>query len=183
MKTMDRREFIERVMRVSLVGAVGATALPGCASWLFWRSDTPATQRVTLDSTQMQTVASLQNIMLPAGSEFPSAQDVRALPYLLAALADPLVDSDVVTRIVSGSDQLDALSRASHALAFASLATREQEKQMRAFEQASGGRAFLDAVLTFTLEALLGDPVHGGNPNEVGWRAFAIEPGFPRPVA
>ena len=33
------------------------------------------------------------------------------------------------------------------------------------------------------VEAVLGDPVHGGNPDGVGWAWAGIEPGDPRPAS
>ena len=36
-------------------------------------------------------------------------------------------------------------------------------------------------ILTYLLQALLTDPVYGGNPNGVGWKWLHHQPGFPRP--
>jgi gluconate 2-dehydrogenase gamma chain len=45
------------------------------------------------------------------------------------------------------------------------------------------GRAWLSLLLYYIFEALLSDPVYGGNPGEIGWRWLEHQPGFPRPPA
>jgi hypothetical protein len=37
-------------------------------------------------------------------------------------------------------------------------------------------------MLAIILEAFFGDPVHGGNPDEVAWKWVGHTPGFPRPT-
>jgi len=37
-------------------------------------------------------------------------------------------------------------------------------------------------LLTYILEALLTDPVYGGNPNGIGWTWLQHQPGFPTPT-
>jgi len=38
-------------------------------------------------------------------------------------------------------------------------------------------------VLGYIFEALLVDPVYGGNPNGIGWKWLEHQPGLPRPTA
>ena len=42
---------------------------------------------------------------------------------------------------------------------------------------------WLSLLLTYLLEALLADPVYGGNPGGIGWQWLAHQPGFPTPPA
>jgi gluconate 2-dehydrogenase gamma chain len=37
-------------------------------------------------------------------------------------------------------------------------------------------------LLDYIMEALLTDPVYGGNPNSIGWQWLKHQPGFPRPT-
>jgi gluconate 2-dehydrogenase gamma chain len=41
----------------------------------------------------------------------------------------------------------------------------------------------LSLLLYYIFEALLSDPVYGGNPGGIGWQWLEHQPGFPRPPA
>ena len=49
------------------------------------------------------------------------------------------------------------------------------------FEDAWEDQLVLRVLLGFVLEAFLGDPVHGGNPEGIGWTWAEHRPGYPRP--
>ncbi len=51
-----------------------------------------------------------------------------------------------------------------------------------AFRDRPEGAGWIRVVLGYTLEAVLGDPVHGGNVGEAGWTWAGYEPGDPRPA-
>ena len=42
---------------------------------------------------------------------------------------------------------------------------------------------WLSTLITYTLEALLSDPLYGGNTNGIGWKWLGHDPGNPRPSA
>ena len=49
------------------------------------------------------------------------------------------------------------------------------------FEAREAGKGWLRTMIGYVLEAFFGDPVHGINPDEIGWRWAAHMPGTPRP--
>ena len=61
--------------------------------------------------------------------------------------------------------------------AFASLS---MAGSVRAYEKQGGGR-WLRELIHYILEALLSDPVYGGNPGGIGWRWLEHRPGYKRP--
>jgi gluconate 2-dehydrogenase gamma chain len=52
---------------------------------------------------------------------------------------------------------------------------------LREIEQSRAGRNWLSLLLTYLLEALLADPVYGGNPDGIGWTWLEHQPGYPAP--
>ena len=54
---------------------------------------------------------------------------------------------------------------------------------LRQIEQSNAGQNWLSLLLTYLLEALLADPVYGGNPDGIGWQWLEHQSGFPRPPA
>ncbi len=59
----------------------------------------------------------------------------------------------------------------------------QREALLRRIEQSRAGGNWLSLLLTYLLEALLADPVYGGNPDAIGWRWLEHQPGFPTPPA
>jgi gluconate 2-dehydrogenase gamma chain len=122
--------------------------------------------------------------MLPSGGPTdPGARDVNAIGYLDAVLADPDIESWPIRSIREGAGKLDEAARTRGAASFDLLAPAAMDDVLRSLEAIDGGVYFLERMLIFLLEALLGDPVHGGNPGGVGWRWANHKPGFPRPKA
>jgi gluconate 2-dehydrogenase gamma chain len=66
---------------------------------------------------------------------------------------------------------------------FAALKHDARERICRILQnEYNQGEAWLSTLISYTLEALLGDPVYGGNIDEAGWRWLDHVPGEPRPV-
>lgn len=168
----DRRGFL----RAAALAPVLATT--GCLRPFVVATPRDAPGR-SLTVEQRRTLQAVQEHMLPSAPGTPGAREVNATGYLDAALAteDFAGDRDLVKRAAS---DLDRLAREAGAASFAALDEGGRERALRAYERAGGGAA-LERVLSFTLEALLGDPVHGGNPDGVGWAWAGHRPGSPRP--
>ena len=61
------------------------------------------------------------------------------------------------------------------------LSTEKQNEILVKIEKSSFGESWLSLILYYLIEALLLDPVYGGNPNGIGWKWLEHQPGFPRP--
>jgi gluconate 2-dehydrogenase gamma chain len=65
---------------------------------------------------------------------------------------------------------------------FVNLLLEEKDQVFRIIEKSNWGYRWLSLNLLNIFEALLADPIYGGNPNEIGWRWLEHTPGFPRPT-
>ncbi len=129
---------------------------------------------------ELKTLAAAQDIILPSAPDSPGAKDVRAAAYLDAALSYG-AERGAGPRVRHGLLRLDELAAPHGVEAFWQLDRPQAEAILEAFIAAEEGWFVL--VLGFTLEALLGDPVHGGNPEGIGWSWLGHSPGWPRPEA
>jgi gluconate 2-dehydrogenase gamma chain len=171
MKRMDRRTFLARS-----AAAAASLGLAACAR------DRLPDDRGRLDAAQWRAIEAAQDRLLPSAPGAPGARDVRATAYLDAALAERDTRAAVRDRIRGGAARLDALARARGAADFAALPPAARDAVLADWFDTPEGDRWFDAVMPFTLEALLGDPVHGGNPEGIAWDWLGHRPGWPRPA-
>jgi gluconate 2-dehydrogenase gamma chain len=142
----------------------------------------PGEGRRALSEDEWATLEAALDRILPSEPDAPGAREVNAIGYLDAVLADEEVDAETRALVKDGAARLDELSRKRGAANFPALAREGQEALLRSFETDARGVEWLRKTIAFALEALLGDPVHGGNTDEVGWRWIGHRPGIPRPT-
>jgi len=125
---------------------------------------------------------------LPAVKRLPSKFGkgprswARAIEAFQAALADPDLDSETRTFVLSGVGWLDDLTQEGHGRPFADLDPALREDLLRSIVESGAGERWLSVLIGYTLEALLGDPLYGGNPGGIGWAWLDHDPGRPRPT-
>ena len=177
-KGLSRREFITRLAALgSLAAAYPAAALARLRS-----SAVAGSEAEWLDQEPWKTLAAVQQHLFPATEDSPGASDFKAIVYLRNSIENPAADGEDKTFIVNGVDWLNDLSRERYQRPFSAFDEAERETVLRLIEQSRAGRNWLSLLLTYLLEALLADPVYGGNPGGVGWKWLAHQPGFPTPA-
>lgn len=135
------------------------------------------------DQHTLTTLTQLQNHLFPADATSPGAKDINALPYLLSALQQPAVQADEKEFIRKGVEWLDDLSKTTFNKKFIALNTDKREQIVKTTANSDAGENWLSTILLYIFEALLADPVYGGNPDGIGWKWLQHQPGFPRPPA
>jgi gluconate 2-dehydrogenase gamma chain len=184
-----------RIDRRELLGGVAAGAGTATMMW-FWvegfgdprrrrrvRPTPPGDPPRTFTPDELATLAAAQDRLLPSEEGSPGARDVDAARYVDAVLAEPDVDPAFAVLVKDGARLLEERARARGAASFSLLAPEAQDAAIREFEATDAGVSWLRRTIYFTLEALLGDPVHGGNVGETGWWWLGHAPGSPRPTA
>ena len=177
MKSMDRRQFLA-------LSTLGASAALGACSSVPAFTRKPGTKTVDsgLSASQWQALIQVQHHLLPSEADAPGAKEVNADQYLNFVLTDADFDANERRFIATGLDELQGVCQRQHQQPFEALSDDDKERCLRAFEGTSNGYAWLSTVLNYLLEALLTDPLYGGNPEGIGWQWLEHTPGFPRPT-
>jgi len=128
------------------------------------------------------TLASVQEHLFPADETSPGAKDITALRFLKNMLNAPDTDSEEKQFILKGPGWLNDLSLKQHNKEFSQLDSETKEKILRQIETSKAGNRWLSLMMTYLVEALLSDPVYGGNNNQKGWQWLEHIPGFPTPT-
>lgn len=170
---LSRREFVS-------ILAAAAAAYP-LSSLAESRAKTPSPEN---HKEPWLTLSEVQQHLFPAETHSPAsigASDIHALEYLRGVMDAPDFEEDDRKLIKNGVSWLNDLAKQKHSKKFIQLDTDSKEKILRRIESSRAGTRWLSVLLTYLLEALLTDPVYGGNPNGIGWQWLQHQPGFPTP--
>ena len=174
---LDRRKFLVR-------GGAAVAAVTALAGLPFALREemTKETSFVFFSSQQHRTISAVQEHLFPKAPDSPGATDIGAAKYLEWAITVPERDPDVRNTIVNGISRLQDATIERFDTEFVELEFMQKEELLRYLaDETRWGRVWLSMVLTHIFEALLSDPVYGGNPDQVGWQWLEHQPGFPRP--
>ena len=173
---MDRRHFL----KITSAGAA-ATAVTTATMPLF-AAPKQRSADAGLSDKQWQTLDAVLDHLFPSEAEAPGAKDVNALHWLQTVLLDDETDEVHKQFLRAGVVQVDETATELYQKSFAALQPDQREAVLRNMEKSKQqGRAWLQEMIRYIFEALLSDPVYGGNPQAVGWKWLQHTPGFPRP--
>ena len=176
---ISRREFLHRL---TLLGSLLAAYPAGILAQS--RADAQAHQPPDwLNADPWKTLAGVQAHLFPAAAETPGASDIQAIVYLHNTIENPAADGEDKVFLVNGVGWLNDLALEETGQPFVALDEQQKEDLLRQIEKSRAGRNWLSLLLTYVLEALLADPVYGGNPDGIGWQWLEHQPGYPRPPA
>ncbi len=128
------------------------------------------------------TLDAVQEHLFPADEASPGARDINALAYLRWTLDDSATDASEKQFILNGVGWLNDFTASKYEQPFIALDETRKEQALRQIEQSRAGENWLASLLMYLFEALLSDPVYGGNTDMIGWQWLEHQPGFPRPT-
>ena len=140
-----------------------------------------------LSRRQWKTIVAVQNHLFPVETNngkriSPGAKDVNSQAYLYAVLSDPHRDNADRLLVKDGLIELQDICWKKHQQLFIDLSQQQREASLRTFENTPNGTPWIMTVLGYVFEALLVDPVYGGNPDGIGWKWLEHQAGLPRPT-
>ena len=173
---LSRRYFLKGLMLSMALSQM--PFLPSCTERESGRWK-PYLNKMTKD--QMRILRVIQNILFPEDGNGPGAGEIRADSYLQWIIADPRMDKDEVEYIINGIGWVDETAQEDYNRDFMNLDARDQEQLIAKISGESWGEDWLSIILSYIFEALLADPLYGGNPGGAGWKWLDVYPGQPRP--
>jgi gluconate 2-dehydrogenase gamma chain len=172
---VKRRDFL-KVGSLAALGP-GPSLAPADAA-----GASPRPSGRVLSEPQWATIAAVQDHLLPSEPDAPGAREVNATAYLDRTLADPKFDPDVKKLILQGIGWLEEISQEREGLPFPQVRPARREDMLRKIARTRAGERWLSRLVTYCLEAMLSDPLYGGNPGGIGWKWLEHDPGQPRPT-
>lgn len=166
---ISRRQLV-----LGLLGAGASRFLSGCRSG----SGAAAGLAGVLEPDRRRALAAACERVLPGAiaAGVPEYMDywLAREPFSAAPDWKPLLNM--------GAVHLDRIARKEHRRPFADCGGEQQDAILARFQRGEisakrfRSAAFFQRLVTVTLEGYLGDPIYGGNRNQVGWRFIGLEP-------
>ncbi len=162
----NRRTFLGWIL-----GLPGVSFLSSCIPF----------RRETLPLDLLSVVCSQ---ILPS-EDGPGAKEAGVAEYVRKSLSGD--HARLRPLIEEGLSRLDRLARREWGASYVRLSSADQDRIL-GFVQKGGedsgsfkGGSFVHRLVELSLEGFLGDPVHGGNRNEAGWKFIGLDVEGPRP--
>jgi gluconate 2-dehydrogenase gamma chain len=134
-----------------------------------------------LDAAAYRTLDAAAARILPSGDGFPGANEAKVIDFIDRQLAiAPL--SKVAPAMIALARALDDAARTRKARELAQLPVAEQDALLEALSQGTLGSTLPERELFrllhgLVLEGYLSDPQHGGNRDQIAWKAIGfVEP-------
>ena len=175
--TQKRRDFLRNI---ALLTAGSALPFSACLR-------SPANQIPTgrdpniLSELEWNTLVAIQDILFPSEENAPGAREINAAGFFQWVISDPLLDPDETDFRKNGITWIEETAVENRSKSFVDLDKEKQEMVLRYAEKYSWGESWLSATILHIFEALLSDPVYGGNTDERGWKWLNYTAGIPRP--
>lgn len=174
---MDRRQFI---FSMSAGIAASSSLFSSLRSVQAAVTQAPATI-AGLTLSQWQLVALIQEQLLPSETNSPGAKNINALAYFQSVITHPRHNPDDKGFLLQGLNELETRAEKKYRHRFFTLNHEQREALLREYEKTRDGSSWLIMLMDYLMEALLSDPIYGGNPKGIGWQWLQHTPGFPRP--
>lgn len=171
---LNRRKFLKGALLAGAMTQIGL--FMSCTPELKKGNDILSAEQATI-------LDDILLILFPNDGNGPSANDINAFGYIMWVLHDELnrqpEDNEY---IIEGLDWMNEQSESFFEKKFVELQPKEKEELVAEIVQIKWGKNWTSMMITLLYEALLLDPIYGGNTNEVGWKWLNHVPGYPRPT-
>ena len=128
-------------------------------------------------TTPMQTLGLMHKDLFPKSQEL----GIKTAPYMHIVFHQSRISDADKTFLKNGVKWLNEEAIKTYKQEYTKLSFGQREKLLSQITQTEWGESFVYDVMNYMFEALLGDPVYGGNNNESGWKWLRFEGGKPRP--
>src|SRR5262249_44428865 len=173
---VSRRGFIAEVVRSSMGASL--VLLGGCRT-----RSAPADKSAPGAGATPRFFTAVQLAALAAAAEriLPRDEDPGAVDLGVPEYIDRMLTDDVMRNwrepMRRGLALLDEKARARHGAGFAETPPDAQDEILTVVERETRGpTGFFARLSHLTLEGAFGDPIHGGNRDEAGWRLVGLLP-------
>ncbi|NCO02088.1 MAG: gluconate 2-dehydrogenase subunit 3 family protein [Epsilonproteobacteria bacterium] len=129
-------------------------------------------------------ISPLETLSLVQEDLFPHAKEIgiKSAEYLLLILDHSRITDEEKAFIRNGVQWLNEESLARFKKIYTKLSPAQRQEMLETISTENWGARWIESMLTYILEATLGDPIYGANTKGAGWKWLHHTSGFPRPT-
>lgn len=127
--------------------------------------------------TPKETIELVQNDLFPKAQEL----GVNTFVYMSIVLNHSRVTDEDKEFIKNGVKWLNEEAVEKYNFTYTKLTSPQRQDILKIISQVRWGDSWINEMLTFALEATLGDSIYGANKSEAGWKWLEFQGGLPRP--
>lgn len=131
--------------------------------------------------TPAQTLALLHKDLFPSSSFIPNVKFINANFYLDKIFQHSRISSEDKEFIRDGVKWLNEEAVSKYKKKYVNLSSKQRQKVLQDVANTDWGESWLKNIMMYMMEAMLGDPIYGGNIGERGWKWLNHKTGKPRP--
>jgi len=128
-------------------------------------------------TTPIDTITVLHGDLFPKAAQL----EVATAPYMHIVFHHSRISQADKTFIKNGVKWLNEEAIKVYKTPYIKLSSIRRQEILRSIAKAEWGESFLYNIMSYMFEAMLGDPIYGGNNKEAGWKWLAFSGGEPRP--
>ncbi|EDZ63656.1 hypothetical protein SMGD1_1666 [Sulfurimonas gotlandica GD1] len=132
-------------------------------------------------ATILDTLALAQRDLYGDLESAPGFKEINSRAYLSLILTHSRIGEDSKKFITNGATWLEEEAQTLYKTPYTSLSYDERQKTLESTATYKWGESWIDAMLRFIYEAVLGDPIYGINKDSSGWKWLNHVSGLPRP--
>ncbi len=128
-------------------------------------------------TTPYKTIEVLQKDLVPKIVEL----NINTISYIHLVFRHKKISKDDKEFLKNGVKWLNEEAIKKYKQEYTKLATYQREELLNQVAKTEWGESFLYDIMSYTFEAMLGDPIYSGNNHQAGWRWLEFSGGLPRP--
>lgn len=128
-------------------------------------------------TTFRETVKVLQNDLFPKAKELK----INTSEYISVILHHERITKEDKAFLKNGAKWLNEKSVKMYTKTYVNLFPIHRQKVLEAVVNTEWGSSWVYDIMTYTFEAMFGDPIYGSNNSEAGWKWLNFTAGQPRP--
>lgn len=171
---LSRRSFLRATAGASI--GLSLSSILGCIHRV-------SQTHPTIDGAQDKELSTVLSTLLPSETHSPGAKELNASAYFQFVLLDPSVDEAEKQLILDGLNLLSEHCLEKRQGQFSSLPLESHALVLAEIIESDWGESWCSLLIDYLFEALLSDPIYGGNTRGLGWNWLKHTPGAPRPQA
>jgi len=132
--------------------------------------------------TPAQTIGILHKDLFPSSDILPDVKFINANLYLHQIFVSSKISDEDKTFLRDGVTWLNEEAVSKYKKVYGDLSKKQRAKVLQDVVDTDWGESWLANIMNYLLEAMLGDPIYGGNKDEMGWAWLNYQAGIPRPT-